>query len=176
MNTTKREIKQCYNKLDNCYLVYVCRQGKSNWNDFTVDKNTLEQIIKHNFKFSGDDYKLNPYKPYFKYLIEWNIKIYWKRFLSLNEPLTKIFDSGFSKAILFILVVMTYYLQINQNKSIEKEINEIQPNIYPTELHQEPIKPIEIYYQENYGIDAQKPNNEALKYDSLTKHKNDSLK
>uniref|UniRef100_UPI0040497AB8 hypothetical protein n=1 Tax=Flavobacterium sp. TaxID=239 RepID=UPI0040497AB8 len=25
--------------------------------------------------------------------------------------------------------------------SIEKEINEIQPNIYPTELHQEPIKP-----------------------------------
>lgn len=137
-------------------------------------KKTLNHIIKQNFKFSGDDYKLNPYKPYIKHLIKWNVKIYWKRFLSLNKPLTKIFDSGFAKAILFILVILTFIFQEKCSKKITNDTSRVK--IDQPELNQELIKPTEKYYQENYGIDVQKPNNEALKLDSLTKYKNDSLK
>lgn len=174
MKPTKREIKRCYNKLHSVYRVYVRRQGKDNWNEFTLDKKTLEHIIKQNFKFSGDDYKLNPYKPYIKHLIKWNIKIYWKRFLSLNKPLTKFFDSGFVKGISFLLILLTFVFQDKCSKKTTKDTSRVK--IDQLELNQELIKPIEKHYQENYGIDVQKPNNEALKQNSLTKHKTDSLK
>lgn len=174
MKPTQREIKRCYNKLHDCYSVYVCRQGKSNWTDFTVDKKTLKQIIEQNFKFSGDDYKLNPYKPYLKHLIQWNIKIYWKRFLSLDKPLTKIFDSGFAKAILFILVILTFIFQEKCSKKITNDTNHVKTD--PSELHQEPIKQHEPYLQENQPNYVQSPNNEVLIQDSLTKHETDSLK
>jgi len=174
LKTIQREIKKCYNKLDNCYRVYVCRQGRNDWSDFTLDKKTLEHIVKQNFKFSGDDYKLYPYKPYIKHLLIWNFKIYWKRFLSLDKPLTKIFDSGFAKAILFILVILTFVFQEKCSKKIASDTNRV--STYQPELHQEPIKQHEPYLQENQPNYVQYPNNEVLKQDSLTKQKNDSLK
>lgn len=174
MKPTKREIKQCYNKLHDCYRVYVCRQGKNTWNDFTIDEKTLQQIIKHNFKFSSDDFKLNPYKPHIKYLIVWNVKIYWKRFLNLDKPLTKIFDSGFAKAIGFILILLTFLFQDKSSKKTTKDISRVK--IDQPELNPKPTKQHESYLQENQSNYVQYPNNGFLKQDFLTKYKTDSLK
>jgi hypothetical protein len=106
MKYKESDIKKCYNTFKKEYRVYRSERNEDVWKRFFVNKQTLKELVKSDFRI-GFDLKLHPYKFYWVQIIRWFLYGIYYRLKNWISKRNMFKLSG--SVILIFLAILTYF-------------------------------------------------------------------